>query len=156
MSRKKTKLFPNIVFTFLSFFFFFFGYLCLNISKISYSPSCLPACMCTWSGVVKRPQFIHTGNLRDISSKDEQIKATRPVRGHFIKPSYPPSGHKQNESQHFFRSKKTLTAYLLKKKKDRRISADKILNSASHLFLKFHILQGSHFFTFKFVHGVNK
>lgn len=52
-------------------------------------------------GVVKGPQFIHTGNLGVISPKDEQIKATLPMRGHFIKPSYPRSGHKQTKSQLF-------------------------------------------------------
>lgn len=46
---------------------------------------------------VKGPQFIHSGNLGVISSKDEQIKTALPVRGHFIKPPHP--DHKQTRSQ---------------------------------------------------------
>lgn len=50
----------------------------------SLSLLCVYVCV---RGMVKGPQFIHTGSLGVISSKDKQIKATRPVRGHFIKPS---------------------------------------------------------------------
>lgn len=55
-------------------------------------------CVCA-RGAVKGPPFIHTANLRVISSKDKQIKAPPPVWGHFIKPCSPQSGHKQSKGQ---------------------------------------------------------
>ena len=47
-----------------------------------------PACVHTWCGE-GTPVHSHNHNLGVISSKDEQIKAALPARGHFIKPHYP-------------------------------------------------------------------
>lgn len=88
--------FPGIYAAAAFFFFFYRKFVCIDkYLKVT----TIFLCVCTWA--VKGPQFIHTGNLRVISFKDEQIKATLPVRGHFIKPSYPQSGHKQTKSQLF-------------------------------------------------------
>lgn len=70
-----------------------------------YNSFCHSFCVCVFArGVVKGPQFIHSDNLGVISSKDKQIKATLLVQGHFIKTSYPQSGHKQTSSQLICRS----------------------------------------------------
>lgn len=62
--------------------------------------TCAYLCVCwgTWYGEGTLVHS-HNHNLGVISAKDKQIKATLPVRGHFIKPRYPRSGHKQTKSQ---------------------------------------------------------